>query len=181
MEDYVRIPKRRIGVVIGKNGIVKKKIEEKLDLKIEVDEEGTAVIKSLPSADPLACWKGRDVVKAIARGFSPHKAYKLFDDSVILEVVDLEDFTGKSRNSLKRVKGRIIGKDGKTRKIIETSTGCFLSVYGRTISFIGTFEDVYDAKKAVEMLLRGAEHSTVYRFLENIKKKKKKVISLWKE
>lgn len=175
MEEFLRIPQARIGALIGKNGAVKRKIEKDLGVRIEIDTEECSVkISDENTKDPLACWKGRDVVKAIARGFSPFKAFKLLEEDVILEIIDLKEYLGKSKNTLKRVKGRIIGKDGKTRKIIENMTGCYLSIYGKTIALIGEFEQVYDAKKAVEMLLHGSEHSSVYRFLEKVKRKKER-------
>lgn len=175
MEEYVRVPQARIGVIIGKDGTTKQKIEEHLGVTIEVDTEtGQVTIFTEESTeDPLAAWKGKDVIKAIARGFSPGKALKLAEDDMTLEIIDLEDYFGKSENSLKRIRGRIIGKNGTTRKIIENMTGARVSVYGRTVSLLGDFEQVADAKRAVEMLMKGRMHSTVYKFLENLKRKRK--------
>jgi ribosomal RNA assembly protein len=184
MEEYVRVPKARIGAIIGKEGETKRKIEEELDITIEVDTETgqTHVFSKETTEDPLAVWKGRDMIKAIARGFSPKKALRLLDDDITLEVIDLEDYFGKSENSLKRIKGRIIGKNGMTRKVIEHMTGVHLSVYGRTVSLIGEFEDVMEAKRAVEMLMHGSMHSTVYKFLERLRRKKRIIDkrSIWK-
>ena len=61
-------------------------------------------------------------------------------------------------------------------------TGANVSVYGRTVSLLGEYEEVAEAKRAVEMLLEGSMHATVYKFLENLKRKKKveKRRSLWK-
>ncbi len=175
MEEYVRVPQARIGVIIGKDGKTKRRIEETLNLTIEVDTE-TGQVKILSNEsteDPLAAWKGKDIVKAIARGFSPAKALKLVEDGMTLEIIDLEDYFGKSENSLKRIRGRIIGKNGMTRRIIENMTGARVSVYGRTVSLLGDFGEVADAKRAVEMLMQGCMHSTVYKFLENLKRKRR--------
>lgn len=182
MTEYVRLPKARLGAVIGKDGSVKSEIERRLKIKIEIDRENdTAIIEPEDSDDPLAPWRGRDIVRAIARGFSPQKAFLLFDEDLVFEILDLEDYLGKSENTITRVKGRLIGKNGKTRDIIERMTGAKLAIYGRTVSFIGIFEEVYDAKHACEMLMRGDEHATVYRYLERLRKKKKKErLSLWK-
>jgi ribosomal RNA assembly protein len=174
MEEYVRVPHARIGALIGKDGKTKRRIEENLCITLEVNTDtGEVLIVSTDTTeDPLAVWKGRDIVKAIARGFSPKKAFTLREDNTVLEVIDLEEYYGKSENSLKRVRGRIIGKNGMTRKIIENMTSTYVSVYGRTVSIVGVFEDVANAKRAVEMLMQGSMHSTVYRFLENLKRKK---------
>ncbi|MHC1605053.1 MAG: KH domain-containing protein [Candidatus Methanofastidiosia archaeon] len=174
-EEFVKVPKERIGIIIGKNGTTKQEIEKSLDIKLVIDSEECIVqIIDYPTTeDPLAVWKGKDIIRAIARGFSPHKAQKLQKDGNIVEIIDISEYVGKSKNSLQRIKGRIIGTEGKTRKIIETMTGVHLSVYGKTISLLGTFEDVYDAKKAVGMLLEGKPHSGVYTYLEKVSKEKK--------
>ncbi len=184
MEEYVRIPRARIGVIIGKEGETKQRIEEALGIVLEIDTESgqTRIFSKEATEDPLAVWKGRDIIRAIARGFSPGKALELVGDDIALEIIDLEDYFGKSASSLKRVKGRIIGKNGMTRKIIENMTGARISVYGRTVSLMGEFECVQDAKRAVDMLMQGSMHSSVYKFLENLKKKRKmeERQSLWK-
>jgi ribosomal RNA assembly protein len=175
VEEYVRVPQARIGALIGKEGKTKRRIEETLNIGLNVDTEtGQVQIFSKESTeDPLAAWKGRDIVKAVARGFSPQKALELTRDGIVLEVIDLEDYYGKSENSLRRIRGRIIGKNGMTRKIIENMTGTNVSVYGRTVSILGEFENVAEAKRAVEMLVRGSMHSTVYKFLESVRRKRK--------
>ncbi|RLG35306.1 RNA-processing protein, partial [Methanosarcinales archaeon] len=68
--------------------------------------------------------------------------------------------------TLKRIKGRIIGQKGKTRRVIETLTGVKISVYGKTVSLIGYPEQIKVAREAIEMLIKGTPHSTVYTFLE---------------
>ena len=54
----------------------------------------------------------------------------------------------------------------KTRYLSEKS-GCFISVFGKTVAIIGRPDGIERARKAVEMLLEGANHSTVYRFLDS--------------
>jgi ribosomal RNA assembly protein len=41
-----------------------------------------------------------------------------------------------------------------------------MSIYGSTVSLIGNSVQLPIAKTAVEMILRGSEHATVYRYLE---------------
>jgi ribosomal RNA assembly protein len=175
VEEYVRVPQARIGALIGKGGKTKRRIEDALNITLDINTEtGHVQISSKElTRDPLAAWKGRDIVRAVARGFSPQKALELTQDGVVLEIIDLENYYGKSENSLRRIRGRIIGKNGMTRKIIENMTGTNVSIYGRTVSIVGEFENVAEAKRAVEMLVHGSMHSTVYKFLESIRRKKK--------
>jgi ribosomal RNA assembly protein len=64
------------------------------------------------------------------------------------------------------LKGRVIGTNGKTKKLIENFTETKLAIYGKTICIIGRWDRVVIAKKSIEMLLSGRLHTTVYRFLE---------------
>ena len=78
----------------------------------------------------------------------------------------MTEYTGKSKSTLLRIKGRIIGKEGKCRKLIEDLSEAYISVYGKTVAIIGQPEAVAMAKKAIESLLRGSTHANVYKWLE---------------
>jgi len=172
-EEFVRIPKERIAVLIGKKGKTKREIEERTGTKIEVDSEtGEVFITATEKTeDPLAVWKARDVVLAIGRGFSPERAFRLFNEGEILEVVSLPDIVvGNEKNALPRVRGRIIGRKGRTREIIEEMSGADVSVYGKTVAIIGNPIQVEVARTAIEKLARGSPHGVVYRYLERRKK-----------
>jgi len=174
--EFVKVPKERIAVVIGKHGEIKRYLEKETKTKITVDSKtGEVIIESTPKTDdPLAVWKARDVILAIGRGFSPERAKRLLKDGQLIEIIDISQFTGRSKNSLRRVKGRIIGENGKTRKIIEETTGVSLSIYGRTVTLIGDYEWIRVAKKAIMMLIEGAPHGTVYKFLSKMRREYKR-------
>ena len=167
--DYLKIPRDRIGVLIGTNGETKEKIEKITKTQLDIDgEEGTVAISPTEEMDdPLGVWKTTHTIRAIGRGFNPEMALKLNDDDVYLEIIKLPLYVGKSKKSLARQKGRIIGKDGKTREIIINMAEVDMAVYGKTVSLIGDFENVMVAKEAVEMILNGSRHKSVYSFLES--------------
>lgn len=167
----VRIPKERVGVIIGTNGETKAFLEEKLGLQMEIDSEGEVIIMEESAKDPLVVLKAMDIVKAIGRGFSPQHAFRLFDDMEYLEIIDMKDYVGSKTEQLTRQRARVIGSNGKTRRLIEDLTGVDLSVYGSTVGIIGQPEQVEVARRAVDMLLRGSEHATVYRYLERSRPK----------
>lgn len=164
---YDRIPIERIGVLIGHDGKVKETVEKRCGTRILVDSKtGEVAIDETVAKEPVYALKARDFVKAVGRGFSEERAMRLMDDDCYLEVIDIRDFTGKSKNRMQQVRGRLIGQKGKTRRIIEELTGSDLSIYGSTVSIIGDTLQLEIAKRAVMMVLGGSEHSTVYRFLE---------------
>ena len=181
---YLKIPVERAGVLIGNRGSVKAEMEKGTGTSISVDGRSGEIVIECPagSSDPTGILKVRDLINAIGRGFSPQRAFRLFTDGQMLEVIDLKQVIGDSRNQLVRVKGRIIGENGKTRRIIESLAGTAISVYGHTVALIGDYDEMRVAKEAIEMLLKGAQHGTVYRFLnkEHLKLKKRK-LSLWEE
>jgi ribosomal RNA assembly protein len=166
--EYLKIPRERVGVVIGKNGITKDEIENLTKTEIIVDSEaGTVAISPTEETeDPLSVWKARYIVKAIGRGFNPEISVKLMGDETILEIINLPDYVGKSKKAILRQKARIIGKEGRTKDIITDMTGVDISIYGKTVSIIGDMEQIHIAKEAVEMILNGVRHKTVYAFLE---------------
>ncbi len=167
-EIYVRIPRERIGVLIGKGGSTKHMLEELTGAEILVDSgTGEVVIRfhDIPE-DPLLPQKLESVIRAIGRGFNPEIALKLLEDDYVLEVIDIRKFVGSSKNALRRMRGRIIGEKGKSRTFIEKRTGTHISVYGHTVSIIGKLYDVLPAREAIFSLLEGSMHSTAFRAME---------------
>lgn len=179
------IPLERVGVVIGKEGSTKTKIEDAFNAQLAVQSE-TGIIDISPrtdSADPTTILRARDVVLAIGRGFSPERALKLIDDDIVLDVIDLRETLGKNEREIARLKGRVIGREGKIRRMIEEMTNAQVSVYGHTISTLGPYDTVNAAREAIELLLKGKQHSTVYKVLRKIKSesKKKETLELWQK
>ncbi|MHA1369251.1 MAG: KH domain-containing protein, partial [Promethearchaeota archaeon] len=116
------------------------------------------------------------------RGFNPKIANKLIDDEYLIEIIDITRVVGKSRKKVHRIKARVIGESGKTRRIIETLAGVHISIYGDTVSIIGKYDELKVAREAVYRLLNGQNHSTVYRFLKkkHDELKRKDLTTLWK-
>lgn len=167
MIQTVRIPADRIAVLIGKGGTTKDKIERTACVKLVIDsEEGDVQIDMTHARDPGTALAVANVVTAIGRGFSPPKALLLLQDDYYLEIFDIRDYVGKRKESVVRMRSRVIGTGGKTRQIIEDLTGAFMSVAGNTVCLIGDMFQLEVAKRAVDMILSGSEHAAVYHFLE---------------
>jgi ribosomal RNA assembly protein len=183
-EIHLRIPLERVGVLIGTRGEAKQSIEEKCGVNLEIDSESGGINISLKpeTPDPLEIFKAERVILAIGRGFSPKRAFELLDEEAMLEILDLRDYLGKPGLAMQRTKSRIIGERGKTRKIIEETTGAKVSVYGHTIAIIGDPDGFQAAKEAVIMLIQGKRHRTVYGFLHRKRQEIKKMqMALWKD
>lgn len=173
MREHIKVPQDRIGVIIGSEGKVKELIEKKTGSKLDIDSESGAVVLE-STGDALKALKASEVIKAIARGFSPDKAYKLLDnEDLMLDMMDLSKISD-SDSDLTRIKGRVIGRGGKTREIIESMSGAKVSVYGKTIGIIGDPEQIMTVRTAIDMLIDGAPHGAVYGYLEKRRRELKR-------
>lgn len=159
--EVMRIPAERVAVLLGKNGATKRLIEKKTKTILDIEDEGAVEINGAPFEE----WKAREIVSAVGRGFSPEKALKLLNQNYYLKVIDLKDLLGSEKHIL-RQKGRLIGRNGRTRRIIEETAEVDMSVYGHTIALIGGLEELGLAEAAIDKLLGGTPHSGVYRLLE---------------
>jgi ribosomal RNA assembly protein len=155
MQEIVLIPHERVGVLIGKGGKTKEKLERKSSARIKIEEQEVIINCN----DPEILMKTMEVVKAIARGFSPEHAFLLLEEGFELAVITLQ---GENHNTVKRLMARVIGKKGATKRIIEEETNCLLSVYGKTVSLIGKQPELSRAETSVEEILRGRSHGYVY-------------------
>jgi len=165
----LKIPVSRVPVLIGKNGETKRKIESMAGVKIKVNSKtGEVKVYQERDTDPTIPLKIKSVIAAIARGFNPEKSLLLLNDDYALRIIDLRQY-GKTKNALKRIRGRIIGSEGSARQFIEEETGAYISVYGHTVAIIGRLEDIIPAVQAIEMLASGSKHITVYRTLKRLK------------
>ena len=184
LDTFVKIPKERVGTLIGEEGRTKKHIEDKLHAKIDVDSEGSVTITLTEgAADPSVLLKAKDIVTAIGRGFSPEIAFRLIrDEDEIFDLIDLRQIFGRSESDIKRIKGRIIGADGKTRRLIEELSEANVAVYGHTVGIIGSFEQADTAHNAVQMIIEGCQHHTVYKYLQKKRSElKKEKLELWEK
>jgi ribosomal RNA assembly protein len=96
---------------------------------------------------------------------------RLLKENTFLGVLDIKFTTGhREKSALRRIRARVIGTHGKARARLEELSGCSVSVYGSTVALIGDEEQLERATRAVEMLLRGSEHSTVFHLLARMRR-----------
>jgi len=115
--------------------------------------------------DPIVVLRVKEVLRALGKGFDLESSLYLLDEDYFLEIIDVKDY-GKTRERQIQLKGRVIGRDGSIKRMIEEKTNTKICVYGKSISIIGKWENLQIAKRAIEMLLEGRMHSTVKNFLE---------------
>jgi ribosomal RNA assembly protein len=167
---YARIPEERVAVLIGAGGRTKREIATRTGTQIEVDADEGEVRVTGPDSDPIGTLKARDIATAIGRGFSPERAMRLLKDNAYLGVLDIKFTTGHhEKAALRRIRARVIGTRGRARSRIEELSGCSVSVFGSTVALIGEEAQLERATRAVELLLKGSEHSTVFHLLARLR------------
>jgi ribosomal RNA assembly protein len=163
--QHVKIPQDRIGVLVGEGGETMREIERRSEVRLDIDSENGSVRIEM-TGDPVSGLKGPDIVRAIGRGFAAEEALELLEDEMMMfDLIDIKR-ASRNENDLKRQKGRLIGKDGRTRELMEELTGTTVVIYGSTMGVIGMPKQVEIVRAAAEMLLDGAPHGSVYSFLE---------------
>jgi len=163
----IKIPKMRTAVLIGKKGEIKKRLKQETGTDVIIDSaEG---IVTVSGDDAISLMDAQNIIKAIARGFNPEIAFLLLKPDYAFEIIDLGSIA-RNKNDLIRLRGRVIGFKGKSRKTIEDLTETNISVFGKTICIIGEISNVNNCKRAISQLIKGGKHANVFKFLEKQKK-----------
>ena len=180
----LKVQKDRIGVIIGKKGVVKDEIQRRCKIEIKVDSNyGEILLRAKDSQDEPNLYslnKAFEIITAISKGFSSDRAFDLFNESNMLLIIDLREYVGKSANALSRIKSRLIGEKGKSRRTIEELTGTYISIYGHNIGIIGNSEQINLTTTAITMICFGKSHKNVYNFLQEKRRRSKiEKLKLW--
>ena len=180
-EKTILIPIDRIGVLIGKAGSIKSKIEKICSVSLSVDgQTGETVIKGVGEVENMMPFKAEEIILAIGRGFSAENAMRLLKGENSLRIIDLREFAGKSQSQIERIKSRIIGEGGRVRKNVEDLSGASISVYGRTVAIIGEGRQLVSALNAIISLSSGSTHGKVYNNLQESRRRQKvEKLQLW--
>jgi len=176
----VAVRPERLGVLIGKGGRNRQRLEKLFGVKLEVDERrGIVFIEPLPETPAYRVLSAKKAVEAVSLGFSIDDAARLADDLVTLEVIDVSE-AARNRSDLSRIMSRIIGSRGRFKKTLEEMTGASIVVTDKEVGVIGDYEQVRVVHEAVSRIVRGQSHGTVTTFLENENRMlKRRRMELW--
>lgn len=158
------IPDRRAELLKKMGGDVQKM----LNCGIEVRNGNEIVL----SGETYAEYSAKNVIQAFGRGFDLNKACKLLSEDYFFKYINLKEMF-KNESQIRRIKARIIGREGKAKEYIETISGSDLSIYGNSIGIIGRVGEVNIATAALQILLEGGTHKKAYRIMEALRRKLK--------
>jgi len=154
----------------------KEKIEEKLNVKIKI--QGKQV--EIEGDSPIEEYEARTIIDALDFGFRLKDALRLTDENVVFRKLPIKQFT--TRKDLEEVRGRVIGREGKTKRTLEEISGCAVVIHNNHVGLIGPAESIEEATTAAINLIKGSKQANVYRFLErmNVAKRDKPNLGLKK-
>ncbi len=140
-----------------------REVERRLGVKIESKGRGGITITSLRK-DSVAEYNASRILEAFALGFELDIALQLEDVNYSLAKLNIKDLVRSTRVS--SAIGRIIGREGRTKRVIEELSECAIVVSDHTAAVIGRSENVETATSALMSLIRGSKQANIYRFLE---------------
>ncbi len=137
----------------------KKKLEKVLNLKIsnrgkEVSIDGSAEDE----------YVGEKVIDALNFGFPFSAAVAIKKNNLEFQKINIKEHT--HRKDMKSIRARLIGKAGKTLKVLSDLTECYVELKDNQMGVIGAPESMENSQNAIIAIIKGAKQTNVYSHLE---------------
>lgn len=165
--QYLKVPDDSTGFF--KQEILSRLSEEtQADIQFNEDDQNVQIkhAESVKEMDVL------NVLKAVFMGFDYSEAIRLFNEPMTrFELINIKDKT-RNYKEFKRQKGRVIGENGKAKRVMSDLTDASIQVHGDKVGILGDMNDAMKAREAVMKILDGSPHSHVYNTLEKYKRRK---------
>ena len=141
----------------------KKFLEKKLNVKLELKGKNLFV-----EGNELEEYTASRVLEAAGKGFDIDIALLLRDENYIFEVVNIKNIS--PRRNLSQVRARVIGKKGRTLKVLSELSDCHIILRDNNVYIIGPAEKIKQALNGLRKLIRGSKQSSTYSYLERQRK-----------
>ncbi len=141
----------------------KRFLENKLKVKLEIKGKSITF-----QGDELAKYEANNVLQAISSGFNIETSLLLLDENYVFEIINIKALS--TRKNLSQIRARIIGRKGKTLKVLQELTECNISLRDNQVYIIGLAENIKNALNGIRKLIQGAKQSSTYSYLERQRK-----------
>ncbi|MCX6749859.1 MAG: KH domain-containing protein [Candidatus Pacearchaeota archaeon] len=141
--------------------IIKSKgiLEKELNVTLEINGNEISI-----SGKPEEEYIAERVIEALDFGFPFSAALEIKKEDILFEILNIKECTPKK--NFERVRGRVIGKEGKALKTISSLSDCHIELSGNKVGIIGNCENIRNAEEACKLLIKGSKHANVYAYLE---------------
>jgi ribosomal RNA assembly protein len=141
--------------------IIKSKGNLEKELNVAIDINGNEITIS---GEPEDEYIAERVIEALDFGFPFSAALQIKKEDIIFDILNIKECT--TQKNFARVRGRVIGKDGKALKTISSLSDCHIELSGNKIGIIGNCENIRTVEEACKLLTKGSKHANVYAYLE---------------
>jgi len=138
-------------------------LEKKLNIKLTLKGRNLVL-----SGNELLEYEAYQIIEAIDKGFSIKTALLLKDENFVFESINIKNLT--KRHNLSQIRARIIGRKGKTLKVLKELTDCDIILKNNQVYIIGSAEKIKDALLGIKKLIQGSKQSSTYSYLERARK-----------
>lgn len=168
----VPIPAHRLTPLKKEWMNIYKPLVEHLKLQVRFNPKIRGVeLRTCPSltSDIGAIQKAADFINAFALGFQVQDALVILRlEDIFIDSFEIKDIKALSGEHLIRAVGRLAGKDGKTKTVIENTSRTRIVLADNKIHILGSWKNIRIAKDAIVDLILGSTPGKVYNKLRNI-------------
>lgn len=137
----------------------KNNLEKELNVIIEIKGKEVSI-----SGKPEDEYIAEKVIEALDFGFPFSDALKIKKEDIMFEILNVKACA--TNKNFERIRGRIIGKEGKALRTISSLGDCSIELSGNRLGIIGYAENMRPVEEACKLLIKGSKHANVYAYLE---------------
>lgn len=136
----------------------------KLQVRMNIRSKAVELRTSPSTTETGALQRGEDFVRAYTMGFDLEDAIAILRlDGIFIQSFEIKDVKTLEGDHLSRAVGRIVGKDGRTKHVIENTTKTRIVVAGGSkIHIMGGFKQIGIARETIVSLILGKPPGKVY-------------------